>query len=96
MLYPNKIEGVITGAALVTEPHNYAKAIVGSTFLEKIDGVTPKRYRHMKAEIIGRRQQIGPLLQQLSQLKIPIEVLHGTLDMIVPKSDAQILGQGYR
>jgi pimeloyl-ACP methyl ester carboxylesterase len=89
--YPDKIEGVITGAALITEPHNYAKAIVGSEAFTKLENVTPKKVQHMKAEIIGRRKQIGPLLKRLAELRVPVEVLHGTLDTLVPKSDAQIL-----
>lgn len=89
--YPDKIEGVITGAALVTEPHNYAKAIVGSEAFEKIESLTPKKIRHMKAEIVGRREQIGPLLKRLSELRTPTEIMHGTLDTLVPKSDAQVL-----
>lgn len=89
--YPDKIEGVITGAALVTEPHNYAKAIVGSEVFKKIESLTPKKVQHMKAEIIGRRNQIEPLLKRLKDLRVPTEVIHGTLDTLVPKSDAQIL-----
>jgi len=89
--YQYKIEGVITGAALISEPHDYAKAIVGSDIFNKLEAVTPKKVRHMKAEIVGRRKQIGPLLKQLSGLQVPVEVLHGTLDTLVPKSDAQIL-----
>ena len=89
--YPDKIEGVITAAALITEPHDYAKAIVGSDVFKKLEGVTPKKVQHMKAEIKGRREQIGPLLNQLSKLAVPVEVLHGTLDTLVPKSDAQVL-----
>jgi len=89
--YSEKIEGVITGAALISEPHDYAKAIVGSDIFKKLEGITPKKIQHMKAEIIGRREQIGPLLERLSELEAPVEVLHGTLDTLVPKSDAQIL-----
>jgi len=89
--YPKRIEGVITGAALITEPHNYAKTIVGSDIFRKLEGMTPKKVQHMKAEIIGRREQIGPLLERLLELDAPVEVLHGTLDTLVPKSDAQIL-----
>ncbi|MEP3889098.1 MAG: alpha/beta hydrolase [Hellea sp.] len=89
--YPDSVEGIITGAALMTEPHNYARAIVGSEVFKKFEGVTPKKIRHMKAEIVGRRQQIGPLLERLRELRVPVEVLHGTLDTLVPKSDAQVL-----
>jgi len=89
--YAEQIEGVITGAALVTEPHDYAKAIVSSSIFKKLDGITPKKIQHMKEEIKGRREQIGPLLNQLNEFAIPVEVLHGTLDTLVPISDARIL-----
>lgn len=89
--YSEEIEGVIAGAALISEPHDYAKAIIGSDIFKKFESITPKKVQHMKAEIIGRREQIGPLLEKLSALKAPVEVLHGTLDTLVPKSDAQIL-----
>ena len=89
--YPDNIEGVITGAALITEPHNYARAIVGSEAFKRFEGVTPKKIQHMKAEIVGRRKQIGPLLKRLAELRVPVEILHGTLDTLVPKSDAQVL-----
>ena len=89
--YPDNIEGVITGAALITEPHNYARTLVGSEVFKKFEGAAPKKVQHMKAEIVGRRNQIGPLLERLRELRVPVEVLHGTLDTLVPKSDAQVL-----
>jgi len=89
--YPDKIEGAITGAALISEPYNYTKIIMGSEFMKKFDYLTPVKIKHMKAEIKGRREQIHPLLEQLDTLSKPVEILHGTLDTLVPKSDAQIL-----
>jgi len=89
--YPDNIEGVITGAALISEPHNYTKVIMGSEIIKKFESLTPIKIKHMKAEIEGRREQIHPLLKRLYKLNAPVEVLHGTLDTLVPKNDAQIL-----
>ncbi|MEP1229200.1 MAG: alpha/beta hydrolase [Litorimonas sp.] len=89
--YPDDIEGVVTGAALISEPRNYAKAIVDFDKFDFLKPITPRRLQHMRAEIKGRRVQIGPLLEELKNLNIPIEVLHGTLDTLVAKEDAQTL-----
>ena len=88
--YPD-IEGVITGAALIDEPRQYAKAIVDFENLKVLDPILPRRYQHMREEIKGRRAQIGPLLAKLKGLNIPIEVLHGTLDNVVGKDNAKTL-----
>lgn len=89
--YPDKIEGVITGAALVNEPRDYAKAIVDFKSFDHLESITPRILRHMRAEIKGRRSQIPSLLNNLSNLSIPVEVIHGTLDTLVPLDDAQTL-----
>jgi len=89
--YPDDIEGVITGAALISEPRDYAKKIADFKGLESLKPFTPKMIRHMLAEIKGRRSQIGPLLENLKHLNIPVEVLHGTLDHLVSKEDAKTL-----
>jgi len=89
--YPENIEGVITSAALVREPHDYAKAVADLNIPEALTAMAPKKMQRVRAEIHGRRPQIGPLLDKLNQLEIPIEVLHGTLDTLVPKEDADVL-----
>ena len=89
--YQDNIEGVITGAALIDEPRQYAKAIVDFENLKVLDPILPRRYQHMREEIKGRRAQIGPLLAKLKGLNIPIEVLHGTLDNVVGKDNAKTL-----
>ena len=89
--YPDDIEGVITGAALIDEPRQYAKAIVDFENLKVLDPIMPRRYQLMREEIKGRRPQIGPLLAKLNGLNIPIEVLHGTWDNVVGKDNAKTL-----
>ncbi len=93
LTYMDKIEAVITCAALIREPHDYAKTLVDLDIPEALTSLAPKKLQRMRAEIHGRRLQIGPLLDRVKSLNIPIEVLHGTLDTLVPKEDAQYLAQ---
>ncbi len=86
--FPEAVRGVVTVAALIDEPHDFALR------LERLGGVSPSepyvpnRWRMVREEIAGRRAQIGPLLDRLSGLEAPVEVLHGDFDAIVPKSNA--------
>jgi len=89
--YPTKIEGLISSAALIGEPRDYAKAMADLNIPETLRTMAPKKLQRVRAEIHGRRPQIGPLLDRLEELRIPIEVLHGTLDTLVPKEDAAVL-----
>ena len=89
--FPDIVKGVVTVSALIDEPHDYALT------LEKFGGVSliadfvPNRWNKVRAEIAGRRAQIGPLLDRLASLETPVEVLHGDFDGIVPKSNAEKL-----
>lgn len=91
LTHPEAVRGVVTVAALIDEPHDYALQ------LEKLGGASgfeewvPDRWRKVRAEIAGRRSQIGPLLGELADLKAPVEVLHGDFDAMVPKSNAETL-----
>lgn len=91
LTFPEAVRGVVTVAALIDEPHNYALQ------LEKLGGAPgfeewmPDRWRKVRAEIAGRREQIGPLLEDLKDLKAPVEVLHGDFDSLVPQSNAHSL-----
>lgn len=91
LTYPDTVRGVVTVAALIDEPHDYALR------LEKLGGApgfedwVPDRWRRVRAEIAGRRTQIGPLLDELKNLKAPVEVLHGDFDALVPRSNADTL-----
>ena len=91
--FPDKVAGVVTVAALIDEPHDYALTLekIGGT--EGVEDLLPDRWHRVRAEIAGRRDQIGPLLDQLQTLDAPVEVLHGDFDAIVPKSNAEKLMQ---
>jgi len=93
MRYPRHVEGVITSAALIREPYNYAKKMADLDIPDVIRSMAPKKLQRVRAEIHGRRTQIGPLLDSLKDLNIPVEVLHGTLDTLIPKEDADVLIQ---
>lgn len=91
LTFPETVRGVVTVAALIDEPHDYALQ------LEKLGGApgfeewVPDRWRRVRAEIAGRREQIGPLLDEAKNLKVPIEVIHGDFDALVPISNAYSL-----
>ena len=91
LMFPEAVRGVVTVAALIDEPHDYALQ------LEKLGGApgfeewVPDRWRRVRAEIAGRRAQIGPLLDDLKTLNAPVEVVHGDFDALVPLSNARTL-----
>lgn len=88
MNYSDKIEGVITGAALVTEPYDYARILADLGRFEQLHRFAPKHLRVTSAEIRGRRTQIDAVLSRVKDLNKPAEVLHGNLDALVSKNDA--------
>lgn len=85
------IVGAVAVSALIDEPHDYA------LHLERLGGdprfadYVPKRWQKVRAEIDGRRAQIGPLLARLKGFAGPVEVLHGDFDAIVPKASSEKL-----
>ncbi len=89
--FPDEVKGVVTVAALIDEPHDYALT------LEKLGGEAglepyiPNRWQKVRAEVAGRRAQIGPLLEAIGTLEKPVEVLHGDFDALVSKSNAHKL-----
>lgn len=96
LTFPEAVRGVVTVAALIDEPHDYALQ------LEKLGGApgfeewVPDRWRKVRAEIAGRRDQIGPLLEDLKNLTAPVEVIHGDFDALVPISNAHSLMDALR
>ncbi|MEO1135036.1 MAG: alpha/beta hydrolase [Pseudomonadota bacterium] len=86
--FPDVVKGVVTVAALIDEPHDYALQLEKLGGANGIEPYVPNRWHKVREEIAGRRSQIGPLLERASLLKAPVEVLHGDFDAIVPKSNA--------
>ena len=91
--FPDAVKGVVTVAALIDEPHDYALQLENLGGASAIEPYVPNRWSKVRAEVAGRRAQIGPLMERLSSLAAPVEVLHGDFDAIVPKSNAAKLMQ---
>ncbi len=89
--FPEAVKGVVTVAALIEEPHDYALHIEKLGDVEGIESYVPNRWMKVRKEVAGRRTQIGPILERLSGIAAPVEVLHGDFDAIVPKSNARRL-----
>ena len=89
--FPDHVKGVVTVAALIDEPHDYALRLEQLGGEPGIEPFVPNRWQKVREEIAGRRSQIGPLLEQAGSLSIPIQVLHGDFDALVPKSNAEKL-----
>ncbi|MEM6413861.1 MAG: alpha/beta hydrolase [Pseudomonadota bacterium] len=89
--YPDRIAGVVTVAALVTEPYPYINAITPLAEHSPIKEILPGYLHNARAEVEGRRKQIGPLLDRLGELTCPVTILHGNLDNLVAQSDAEVL-----
>ncbi len=91
--FPEAVRGVVTVAALIDEPHDYALTLEKLGGTAGVEDLVPDHWHKVRAEVAGRRDQIGPLLDQLRSLDAPVEVLHGDFDAIVPKSNADKLMQ---
>ena len=89
--FPEIVKGVVSVAALIDEPHDYAKHLEAVGGNPGVEPFVPNRWKKVRAEITGRRAQIGPLLSKLEKLLAPVEILHGDFDAIVPQSNAHTL-----
>lgn len=89
--HPEAVKGVVTVAALIDEPHDYALQLEKIGSVNKIEPYVPNRWMKVRKEITARRSQIGPLLERASEIEAPVEVVHGDFDGIVPKSNAEKL-----
>jgi len=88
---PDKVKGVVTVAALVTEPRGWVRFFVDLGGRPVVRNLVPRTLHHSRAEIAGRRAQIGPLFARLKDLKAPVTILHGDVDHLVALSDARVL-----
>jgi len=89
--FPEAVKGVVTVAALIDEPHDYALRLEELGGEPGLEPYVPGRWQKVRAEIAGRRAQIGPLLEAVGGIDKPVEVLHGDFDALVPKSNAERL-----
>lgn len=98
--FPDDVKGVTTVAALIDEPHDYALRLEKFAMdLEEggagkyIEPLAPTRWTTVRAEVAGRRDQIGPILDRLQAFTHPVEIIHGDFDAIVPRANADKLAQ---
>ncbi|MEQ1929498.1 MAG: alpha/beta fold hydrolase [Parvularculaceae bacterium] len=89
--FPGQVKGVVTAAALVTEPRSWVQPFVDLGGQPVIRNLLPRTLHHSRAEVAGRRAQIGPLFARLKELKAPVTILHGDVDHLVALSDAKVL-----
>jgi pimeloyl-ACP methyl ester carboxylesterase len=88
---PARIAGAVTVAMLVTEPRKYVHGAMKLSEMWGVRHVLPGYLHNARAEVAGRREQIGPLFARLPELRAPVTIMHGDLDTLVPLSDAMTL-----
>ncbi|GAB4518344.1 MAG: hypothetical protein Kow00133_03320 [Amphiplicatus sp.] len=89
--FPEVVRGVVSVAALVAEPRPWVQPFVDLGGAPLVRGLLPRTLHHARAEVAGRRAQIGPLFARLKEFKAPVTIVHGDLDHLVAFSDAETL-----
>lgn len=91
LTFREQVKAVVTVAALIDEPHAYAKQMADLGAAPIVRDIIPNRWQRVRDEVEGRRSQIGLLLEDLDTLTVPIEVVHGDFDSVVGQSNAATL-----
>lgn len=94
--HPGRVRGVVTAAALVTEPRGWVAPFVRLGGAPLVRDLLPRTLRHSCAEVAGRREQIAAVFGRLHELSCPATILHGDLDHLVALSDATTLRNYFR
>jgi pimeloyl-ACP methyl ester carboxylesterase len=92
--FPERIKGVVTLAALITEPRPWVQPFVDLGGAPVIRSILPRTLHHSRAEVAARRAQIDAVFSRLKDIKCPATILHGDIDHLVASSDAETL-KGY-
>ncbi len=92
--HPDKVKGAVTVAALVTEPRPWVQPFVDLGGAPVVRSLLPRTLHYARAEVAGRRAQIGPLFDRLKEVRAPVTILHGDVDHLVSRRDAATL-KGY-
>lgn len=92
--HPDKVKGAVTVAALVTEPRAWVHPFIKLGGVPVVRSIVPRTLHYSRAEIAGRRSQIGPLFDRLKEATAPVTILHGDVDHLVGMDDAKTL-KGY-
>jgi pimeloyl-ACP methyl ester carboxylesterase len=56
-----------------------------------VRSLLPRTLHYARAEVAGRRAQIGPLFARLKDVTAPVTILHGDADHLVSRNDARTL-----
>lgn len=91
---PDAVKGAVTVAALVTEPRPWVQPFVDLGGAPVVRSLVPRTLHYARAEVAGRRAQIGPLFARLKGVAAPVAILHGDADHLVSMNDARTL-KGY-
>lgn len=92
--HPESVKGAVTVAALITEPRGWVHPFVKLGGAPIVRSLVPRTLHYSRAEIVGRRDQIGPLFARLKEVTAPVTILHGDVDHLVGMDDARAL-EGY-
>ena len=92
--FPDKVKGAVTVAALIEEPRDWVRPFVQLGGQPVVRDLLPKTLHFARAEVAGRREQIGPLFARLKDMTQPVTILHGNADHLVSRRDAHTL-KGY-
>ncbi|MFZ5619351.1 MAG: alpha/beta fold hydrolase [Pseudomonadota bacterium] len=92
--FPQQVKGSVTVAALVTEPRPWVQPFVDLGGAPVVRSLLPRTLHHARAEVAGRRSQIGPLFSRLKEVRAPVTIIHGDADHLVSRKDAATL-KGY-
>lgn len=92
--FPQHVKGAVTVAALITEPRPWVQPFVDLGGAPVVRSLLPRTLHHARAEVAGRRAQIGPLFARLKDVTAPVTILHGDADHLVDMADARTL-KGY-
>jgi pimeloyl-ACP methyl ester carboxylesterase len=92
--HPHTVKGAVTVAALITEPRPWVQPFVDLGGAPLVRSLLPRTLHYARAEVAGRRAQIGPLFARLKEVTAPVTILHGDADHLVSRNDAKTL-RGY-
>ena len=89
--HPDQVKGAVTIAALITEPRSWVQPFVDLGGAPVVRSMLPRTLHYARQEVAGRRSQIRPLLSSLKEVTAPVTIIHGNVDHLVSRRDAEAL-----